>query len=272
MQKILCSATLSLDPSGISALNLRNPLMFTYSSASKISMPSNLIEEYVVCKKIDKPLHLRNLLVNTESALVFTSSVENSHRLCRLLELYGDLSVSEFSGSIPQQRRSKILSDFADKKIKILICSDAMARGLDVAVSLVINYDYPSLLNTYVHRVGRTARAGKSGRAITLTLWSQVRFLLDMLKKADSCIQQRESIIQWPDPVYQKSLQVLESVINMEATHEILPFLPLQKSLIESLMFNLDNENAVATEQETDAVMKPPSYSRALSSKKQRIT
>lgn len=124
-----------------------------------------------------------------------------THRLRRLLELYGDDwgVVREYSGNLPQRDRTAILQEFRRKTIvsppfrryftgcfhvishlsimmvnimalqSVIVCSDSMARGLDIdSVSNVVNYDVPVFAKTYVHRVGRTARAGREGSSYTL--------------------------------------------------------------------------------------------------------
>ena len=66
-------------------------------------------------------------------------------------------------------KRSKILSQFTHGKVDVLICTDALARGIDIGqIDFVVSYDCPKFVKTYIHRVGRTARAGKTGCAITL--------------------------------------------------------------------------------------------------------
>ncbi len=78
---------------------------------------------------------------------------------------FGEIGVQEFSSNLPASRRQAILNDFKYGRTQIIICSDAMARGLDVpAVKYVISYDPPVSSKTHVHRVGRTARAGKTGK------------------------------------------------------------------------------------------------------------
>ncbi len=72
------------------------------------------------------------------------------------------------TGDLPQNKRSKMIEDFRSKKIQILVCTDVAARGLDIKdIELVVNYDLPQDPSNYVHRIGRTGRAGSSGRAIS---------------------------------------------------------------------------------------------------------
>lgn len=78
-----------------------------------------------------------------------------------------DFKVKAISGKLPQSKRTRLLQDFRDRKITILVCTDVAARGLDIKdVNLVINYDLPFEPANYVHRIGRTGRTGKDGLAI----------------------------------------------------------------------------------------------------------
>ena len=86
------------------------------------------------------------------------------HRLYLLVKLYGGVQVAEYSSSLSPPQRKGILRDFRLGKLQLLICSDAMARGMDIQdVCYVISYDVPNYVRTYIHRVGRTARAGNKG-------------------------------------------------------------------------------------------------------------
>ena len=86
------------------------------------------------------------------------------HRLYLLVKMYGGVQVAEYSSSLSPPQRKGILRDFRLGKLQLLICSDAMARGMDIQdVCYVISYDVPNYVRTYIHRVGRTARAGNKG-------------------------------------------------------------------------------------------------------------
>jgi len=143
----------------------------------------------VRCKSGHKPVALLYLLQHLEHAptIAFTSSVEATHRLHLLLHLYGGINVAEFSSGLSQSQRTSMLEEFRHKRIQLLICSDAMTRGIDIdGVSAVINYDAPTRAKTYVHRAGRTARAGKSGRVFTLVTEEEVKPFKSMLRQCDN--------------------------------------------------------------------------------------
>ncbi|OIS97258.1 dead-box atp-dependent rna helicase 1, partial [Nicotiana attenuata] len=160
-----------------------------------------------ICQSKLKPLYLVSLLqsLQGEKSIVFTSSVESTHRLCTLLKFFDNLQIEfkEYSRLQRQSLRSKTLSAFRAGQVQVLISSDAMTRGMDVeGVRNVVNYDMPAYIKTFIHRVGRTARAGQSGCCFTLLRKDEVKRFKKLLQKADcdSC------------PTYSVSSEVIESL------------------------------------------------------------
>ncbi|CAH6778707.1 ATP-dependent RNA helicase DDX51 [Phodopus roborovskii] len=201
LQKLLFSATLTQNPEKLQRLGLYQPRLFSTrlgrrgpkdtvegnENSGKYTFPVGLMHHYVPCRLSSKPLIVLHLVLgmNFSRALCFTNSRENSHRLFLLAQAFGGVSVAEFSSRYGPIQRKKILKQFEQGKIQLLISTDATARGIDVqGVELVINYDAPQYLRTYVHRVGRTARAGKTGQAFTLLLRVQERKFLQMVSEA----------------------------------------------------------------------------------------
>ncbi|XP_060554216.1 LOW QUALITY PROTEIN: ATP-dependent RNA helicase DDX51-like, partial [Ruditapes philippinarum] len=153
----------------------------------KYATPSSLSEYYIETTSGEKPLIILHLLhhLKYRNILCFTNSVESTHRLFMLIKLYGGIEVKEFSSSIHVARRNAILKKFEAGKIDILVCSDAMARGMDITtVKYVISYDPPSYIQTYIHRIGRTARAGKEGSAFTLLQKKEFFHFKKMVREA----------------------------------------------------------------------------------------
>ncbi|XP_074584962.1 DEAD-box ATP-dependent RNA helicase 1 [Curcuma longa] len=188
--KFILSATLTQDPSKISQLYLHHPLLLT-SGDKRYKLPKSLESFKLVCRSKLKPLYLVALLQNLvgEKSIVFTSSVETTHRLSNLLKFFGDLpfKISEYSRNQHQAMRSKKLKSFKEGKTHVLIATDAMTRGMDVeGIRNVINYDIPAYIKTFIHRAGRTARAGQSGCCFTLLRQNEVKRFEKMLEKADA--------------------------------------------------------------------------------------
>jgi len=131
------------------------------------------------------------------------------------------LRVEEFSGLLPQEQRTSLMTSFKKGKIDVVVCSDVMSRGIDVSdVDVVINYDVPLFIQSYIHRSGRTARAGKSGSSYTLVKKSQMHHFKEMLKKSVDCWSQIRRHFQDPysfndlSSHYKALLQALE--VNTE--------------------------------------------------------
>ncbi|MCL2266313.1 MAG: DEAD/DEAH box helicase [Treponema sp.] len=105
---------------------------------------------------------------NPQSAIIFCNTKKHTEITAKRLEKNG-FSCEFIIGDLPQVKRLKIINDVKAGKTKLLVATDVAARGLDIdSLSMVINYDVPSEAENYVHRIGRTARAGKTGKAVTL--------------------------------------------------------------------------------------------------------
>jgi ATP-dependent RNA helicase RhlB len=103
-----------------------------------------------------------------KSVLIFTNMKHDAEKLCQRLELNG-YPVEFLTGDLAQSRRQRIIDDFKAGKVLFLVATDVAARGLHIDdLDMVVNYDLPGESENYVHRIGRTARAGKSGKAVTL--------------------------------------------------------------------------------------------------------
>ncbi|KAL3816182.1 hypothetical protein ACHAXA_007300 [Cyclostephanos tholiformis] len=275
LRKMLFSATLTQDPQKLARLGLINPKHYDANflkrslhnvegknfdgdaKAGRYFVPKGLTESMVECSAEQKPLVLLALLLDKENSpgrndaesvnliIVFTSSVDSTHRLARLLQLlwgaggYGRSSeVAEFSSSIGAKQRSAILrrcrSSDSEEKISVLVCSDGMARGMDLpSVSLVINYDVPAFAKTYVHRCGRTARAGRSGKAISVLKGGQVSQFRKMRNLIDGGSVLTESVkkdlIKAVLPAYKACVMALKRVIDAEENGDILSWDPLDE-------------------------------------------
>jgi ATP-dependent RNA helicase DDX51/DBP6 len=256
LRKMLVSATLTRDPQKLAALRLVNPKHFDVHQltptgdrgSNKYSMPDGLEEYSVECTAEQKPIVLLALLLEklqtkgdialTDKNLIviFTQSVDSTHRLARLLQLlwatagYGKPSaVVEFSSALNQSERSLLMTrcnDPADD-VSIVVCSDGMSRGMDLEyISAVINYDVPSFAKTYVHRCGRTARAGKKGAAISLLKGGQVVQFAKMrqLIQAPDNVQSKgiqKHLVRDAVPKYRQSVQALKDVLDAEENGEL---------------------------------------------------
>lgn len=119
-----------------------------------------------------------------QSAIIFTRTVNETQRLAILLRCLG-FSAIPLHGQLSQSARLGALGKFRARSRDILVATDVAARGLDIpSVDVVLNFDLPDDSNTYIHRVGRTARAGKSGHAISMVtqydveIWQRIEAAL----------------------------------------------------------------------------------------------
>lgn len=171
-QTMLFSATMNTKIQDLIQLSLNKPVRIMIDPPKAAN--SKLIQEFVRIRKREelKPALLFHLLRTVDPTqhlrtVVFVSRKETAHRLRIVMGLLG-MKVSELHGSLSQEQRLNNVNDFKSLAVPVLICTDLAARGLDIPkIELVVNYDMPKSHEIYLHRVGRTARAGRDGRSIT---------------------------------------------------------------------------------------------------------
>lgn len=130
---------------------------------------------------------------NPESAIIFANTRREVEYLGKFLNNYG-FDADSISGDLSQQAREKVMKKIRDGRLRFLVATDVAARGIDIAdLSHVINYDVPQDTEYYVHRTGRTARAGKTGTAIALTTIEDNRNLLAIGQRYGINMNQREA-------------------------------------------------------------------------------
>jgi ATP-dependent RNA helicase DDX47/RRP3 len=166
----LFSATLSDKVGSLQRASLRNPVKVSASSTN-IKTVKDLVQRWVLTPAARKDLYLVHILRDQfadKKAIVFARTIAKTQELALLLRALG-FSAIPMHGDLPQSARNAALARFVSGERSILVATDVAARGLDIrAVDLVLNYDVPDSSDTYVHRVGRTARAGKAGQAVSL--------------------------------------------------------------------------------------------------------
>ena len=227
--KVLCSATLTKNPQKLANMQLTNPFLYeSNEKSSKYQLPTSL-NQFTLLIPASQKLHNLVALLNTlpnQPILCFTSSLAATHRLCRFLQLMQFRAI-EFSASIPQHERNTILKQVNASTSTILITSDVMARGIDlVDIHHVINYDAPKYITSYIHRVGRTARAGQSGNAYTFLTPEQSGPFLTMLKKKGHVTSPAhytisKEIIQSLHDSVTTALDSLEKTLAFETQHRL---------------------------------------------------
>jgi ATP-dependent RNA helicase DeaD len=165
-QTALFSATMPPAVRAVAEAQMRQPVWIRIT-AERPTVPT-VNQFYLEVAEQDKVRALRRLLraEPVEAALVFRRTQHRADRLARALER--DLRVGLLHGGLRQTARLRALREFASRRTPVLVATNVAARGLDLPeVSHVINFDMPEDVETYIHRVGRTARAGRTGTAIT---------------------------------------------------------------------------------------------------------
>lgn len=168
-QTAFFSATMAPSIRKLANKFLRSPLTITVEQPKAAPKQINQVG-YRVSRGPDKPMILQQVLEleDPESALIFVRTRRTAAQLTSQLQAAG-YSVDEYHGDLSQSQRERLLNRFKQQQIRWVVATDIAARGLHVEdLSHVINYDLPENVESYVHRIGRTGRAGKLGTAISL--------------------------------------------------------------------------------------------------------
>lgn len=182
----LFSATMSSKIESLQRASLKDPLRVSVSS-NKYQTVSTLLQNYIFIPLIHKDTYLVYLLNEFagRSAIIFTRTVNETQRLAILLRSLG-FGAIPLHGQLSQSARLGALNKFKAGSREILVATDVAARGLDIpSVDIVLNYDLPPESKTYIHRVGRTARAGKSGHAISIV----TQYDVEIFKRTETALK-----------------------------------------------------------------------------------
>ncbi len=132
-----------------------------------------MTHRFIHVHQMDKVKVAGSIAQASERTIMFTATKHMADRLARELEKEG-IAAAAIHGDLRQRHREKALSDFSEGKLPVLVATDVAARGIHVDdVDVVIHYDPPAEHKTYLHRSGRTARAGSRGLVVTLALWNE---------------------------------------------------------------------------------------------------
>lgn len=229
VRKVILSATMTRDLSKLASLKLNRPTLVAVVEPEKplkaahseveidnaeqdkqdghtLILPSTLKESAIpVGDGSDKPLYLLNLLHSylditslSTTVLIFCANDDNATRLARLIALLEPVlenRTAVLTKSTTSSSRKKTLNAFG-KSVSIVISTDRTSRGLDVeGLGYVVNYDIPPSVTSYVHRIGRTARAGKSGEAWTLYTKTEARWFMKTIAQGDE-ISRGERVVE----------------------------------------------------------------------------
>ncbi|MED6133020.1 DEAD-box ATP-dependent RNA helicase 28 [Stylosanthes scabra] len=216
-QTMLFSATMTEEVNELIKLSLTKPVRLSADPSAK--RPAALTEEVVRIRRLREANQEAVLLAMcsktfTSKVIVFSGTKQAAHRLKIIFGLAG-LKAAELHGNLTQAQRLEALEQFRKQEVDFLIATDVAARGLDIiGVQTVINYACPRDLTSYVHRVGRTARAGREGCAVTFVTDNDRSLLKAIAKRAGSKLKSRivaeQSILKWSHIIDQLEDQVAE--------------------------------------------------------------
>ena len=181
-QTLFFSATMPNEIKQLADMLLTNPVKV---EVAPVTATTELIQQTVYYVEKKNKLSLLIQLLKDErikSLLLFTQMKHAANKLSRSLKSAG-INAEAIHGNKSQVARQQALNDFKNRKIRVLVATDIAARGIDIdELTHVLNYELPNVPETYVHRIGRTGRAGASGMAISFCDWGEKTFLTDIQK------------------------------------------------------------------------------------------
>ncbi len=181
-QTLFFSATMPMEIQQLANMLLRNPVKV---EVTPVSSTVEIIQQSVY---FTEKQHKKSLLIHLledqsiETVLVFTQMKHAADKLALQLNKAG-IRTEAIHGNKTQGARQRALENFKNRKTRVLVATDIAARGIDIEdLTHVVNYELPNIPETYVHRIGRTGRAGASGTAISFCDWGEKTFLTDIQK------------------------------------------------------------------------------------------
>lgn len=236
-QTLLFSATIPGEVRQIAQRYQKNP-EFIKIKASKKTTPK-ITQYYFKCDAKQKFESLTRLLQVYDDGLclIFCNTKKSVNFVFKHLKKQ-EFSVDLLHGDMTQRARDKVMNKFRNSNINILVATDVAARGLDInGVDVVVNYDVAQNLDDYIHRIGRTARAGKSGFALTLVSRDEVQ-RFNTIKKANKITQKSIPTIEEIDAI--KSKLILEDVKRSVKDEDLTDYIDVIKKNSSSDVSDLE--------------------------------
>ncbi|CAG0918810.1 unnamed protein product [Notodromas monacha] len=223
-QTMLFSATMTESVEDLATLSLKRPVKIFIDSNQSVA--ENLQQEFIKIRKNqenDREAILAALLTRTfhDHVIVFVPTKKGAHHLHVLLGLLG-IKAGELHGDMNQIERLNTLKRFKEDEYDVLLATDVAARGLDIyGVKTVINYELPNSFQHYIHRVGRTARAGRVGRSVSLVGEKERRLFREIIRNSKNPVKSRsipsEVIAKFKQDLEDMSVEA-ERILEEEAT------------------------------------------------------
>ncbi|CAM9491473.1 unnamed protein product [Ectocarpus sp. 12 AP-2014] len=224
-QTLLFSATMNTKVDDLASLALNKPVRVKASPMN--SAPQRLVQEFVRIRQSreqDREAILLSLLTRTfkTKTIVFFDTKSLAHRLNIVLGVAG-IRAAELHGNLAMTQRLEALDRFKSGDVTVLVATDLAARGLDITgVHTVINFEMPRSADSYIHRVGRTARAGCGGRSVTLIAGESRRIVMkDVLKTQGEGVEIKSRAV--PQPAidhFRSKIEGMEASVKAILTEE----------------------------------------------------
>ena len=199
-QSLLFSATMSKDIRNLAMRQMANPREIMVSKDEPVL---DLTKQYYVMADKDTKRDALCTILDKENpkAMVFCATKRRVDQLTKKLRAFNYL-VGAIHGDVAQNKRERVMKSFKDGSIKVLVATDVAARGLDIdAVDFVINYDAPNDPDTYIHRIGRTGRAGLEGTAVSFFMPEERSMIRDIESRTRRPIDPLDiKIVHRPEP------------------------------------------------------------------------
>ena len=204
-QTLFFSATMPPEVEKLATSLLTDPVTVKVdpvsSTVDRIDQSLYMVDKSNKCHLLAKLLRQNDV----ESALVFTRTKHGADRVVRELSRE-HIEARAIHGNKSQTARQQALSDFKSGKVRVMVATDIAARGIDIAgLSHVFNYDLPNEPEAYVHRIGRTGRAGRDGIAISFCCIDEMKELKQIEKLTGKTLRRVES--EWPMEVFEESVK-----------------------------------------------------------------
>ncbi|KAB0796963.1 hypothetical protein PPYR_11024 [Photinus pyralis] len=222
-QTMLFSATMTEEIRDLVNISLKNPARIFVDSNKNVAF--NLRQEFVRIRtnnETDREAILAALVCRTfrDHCMIFVQTKKQAHRIHILLGLLG-VKIAELHGNLTQPQRLDALQRFKDEVVDVIVATDVAARGLDIiGVKTVINFVMPMTLEHYIHRVGRTARAGRGGVSVSLAGESERKIVKQIVKNAKHPVKSRVIAVNILEK-YKTKLESLEPKMQQILKEEL---------------------------------------------------
>lgn len=211
IQTLFLTATFNKKTRDLAQTITKDPIEVKISEG--IATNDRIEQKYLVLKEKDKFITLVKLLkmIKPKAAIIFGRTKRRVDELADALNK-AHFSVMGIQGDMSQRERSRSMQSFRDGKINILVGTDVMARGIDVDnVDFVFNFDLPTEIEYYTHRIGRTGRANRKGTAISFVKEPEMSYFMEIMRETKS-----SNIEQWPIPTSEDLESFKEEEINKQ--------------------------------------------------------